>query len=83
MCVCSPERQASPGPHPDTLLVGAQDSFHCVKGPVCEDRRAEIVNAWTEISTPICLHCVMPSLSGGQCDLTFVLKNIILSEYCP
>jgi hypothetical protein len=87
LCVCSPERQASPGPHPASLLVGTRDSFPCVKGPVREDRspipRAEIMNAWSEISTPIYLHCVMPCLPGGQCGLTFVLKNIILSDYCP
>jgi hypothetical protein len=25
----------------------------------------------------------MPFLPGGQCGLTFVLKNIILSDYYP
>ena len=85
VCVCSPERKASL--HATSLLVGTRDSFPRVKGPVREDRspipRAEIMNAWTEIPTAICLHCVMPCLPGGQCGLTFVLKNIILSDYCP
>jgi hypothetical protein len=87
LCVCSPDRQTSPGPQPASLFSGTRDSFPCVKAPVRKDRsplpRAEIMNAWTDISTPICLHCVMPCLPGGQCGLTFVLKNIILSDYCP
>jgi hypothetical protein len=86
VCVLQIVRPAQVPTQPP-FLVGTRDSFPCVKGPVREDRSpiplAEIMNAWTDISTPICLHCVLPCLPGGQCGLTIVLKYIILSDYCP
>ena len=70
-CVCSSKRQAGPGLHPDSLSVGAQTLSLVLKRPVREDHSpiplAEVMNAWTEISTLICLHGVMPCLAYGQC----------------